>query len=88
MTKSGMPGDWMSRRPFKIKCTYDTLEYPSKGLNLPRWGIFGLPLTQRDKILRKKAWHITHHTLHITQHILQINSKFYKNIKDNDSGAL
>ena len=59
-------------RRCKIKCTYDwhlgsILEYHSKGLKLPRWGIFGLPLTQRVKILQKNkpgTSHIMHHTSH------------------------
>ena len=44
-------------RPCKIKFTYDChlgliLDYYSKGLKLSRWDIFGLPLTQRVKILQ------------------------------------
>ena len=39
------------------------LEYQPKGLKLPRWGVFVLPLTQSVKIFKKKqAWHIKHHT--------------------------
>ena len=72
MTKSGMPGVLLSRRPCKIKCTYNTLEYPSNGLNLPRWGIFGHPLTQRVKILQQQKISLAHHTSHITHHTAYI----------------
>ena len=88
-----MPGDLMSRRPFKIKCTYDTLEYPSKGLNLPRLGIFGLPLTQSVKILQKSnpgTSHIMHHTSHSTHHTAHFTYEFevLYEIKDIDGGAI
>ena len=61
-------------RPCKILCTYDChlesiLEYHKKGLKLLRWGVFGLPLTHRVKILQKKVWNIMHHTSYITHHI-------------------
>ena len=51
----------------------------SKGLRLPRWGIFGLPLTHRVKILQKiksGTSRITPHTSHITYYIGIC--KFYK----------
>ena len=67
-----------------MKCTYDCypesiLEYHFKGLKLPRWGIFGLPLTQSVKILQKKISR-AHHASYITQHILHMNFKFYKKL--------
>ena len=64
----------MLMMPCKIKCTYychpgSILENHSKGLKLPRWGIFGLPSTQRVKILEKSKPNtstFTRHTSHST----------------------
>ena len=71
-------------RPCKIQCTYNChwrliLEYHSKGLKVPRWDIFGLPLTHRVQILQKIKFgtsRITPHTSHITYYIGIC--KFYK----------
>ena len=45
-----------------------------KGQKSLRWGVFGLPLTHRVKILQKnRVWNLTHHASHITYHILHRN---------------
>ena len=48
-------------------------EYHLKVLILPRWGIFCLPLTHRDKILQKIK-PVASHILHHTSKFLQISS--------------
>ena len=71
-------------RPCKISCTYDChlgsiLEYHLKGQKSLRWGVFGLPLTHRVRILQKiksGTSHITHYTSNITYYIGMC--KFYK----------
>ena len=51
-------------------------------------GIFGLPFTQRFKILQKIS--LAHHTSHVTHHTAHIAYEFevLLEIKDIDGGAL
>ena len=65
-------------------CLGSILENDFKGL--PRWGIFGLPLTHRVKILQKiksGTSHITHHKSHIAFELVGL-----QNIRDKRSCAI
>ena len=68
------------RRSCKIQCIYDChqwsiLDPHYKTLKLPIWGVFGLLLTHRFRILQKKikdhTSQITHHTSQITHSIIE-----------------
>ena len=62
------------------------------GVSLKRhgvWSIFGLPLTQRVKILQQQKG-LPHHTSRITHHTAHIAYEFevLEEIRDNNGGAL
>ena len=64
-------------RSCKIQCIYDCHQWSIlkghyKTLKLPIWGVFGLLLTHRFRILQKnQRSHITNHTSCITHSILE-----------------
>ena len=59
------------------------MDFHSKGLNLPRWGIFGIPLTQDLTKIMSWSSHIIHHTSHIASAFLIL-----QNISDQNKGAI
>ena len=71
-------GKRLLKRSCKIQCIYEChqwsiLDGHYKTLKLPIWGVFGLLLTHRFRILQKnQRSHTTNHTSHIMHHTFHI----------------